>query len=64
MTTYTESEIKSRQEAVNNAIANQRLEGLEPDVRTVADLMTEALGEITMEEVRARVFARIKAGEL
>lgn len=60
---YTEDELKMRYQAVDYAIATQRLEGLELDSQTVEDLRCEARGEMTMDEIRANLFKKIKKGE-
>ncbi len=60
----TEREQAERREAVANAIANQRLEGLEPDAQTIADLNSMARGELTLADAHARLYARIAAGDL
>lgn len=44
--------------AVANAIAQQRLEGLEPSSEVVADLRRAARGEITVNEVLANLGRR------
>ncbi|MBU9348632.1 hypothetical protein KTE11_28450 [Burkholderia multivorans] len=54
---------KYRLAAVENAIATQRLEGLELDPRTIAELEQVAAGELDVSEVLRRVHERIKAGE-
>ena len=53
-------EIKQRYEYVADALGNLRLEGLELDQEATDDLMAEARGEISMDEVRARAIARIQ----
>ena len=47
--------------AVRNAVGSVRLEGLEPDAATVADMERVARGELTFEAARAALFARIAA---
>ena len=61
---FTKLELKQRYEHLKNAIATQRLEGLEPDARTIEDLKCVVRGEIDIEEARAQVYERIKRGEL
>jgi hypothetical protein len=51
-----------RRRAVANAIATQRLEGLEVDPQTVDDLNRAALGELTPADVMRRIRDRISAG--
>jgi hypothetical protein len=63
-TKFTNEEIIERRlEVVQDSIANQRLEGLEVDSRTVEDLEHHARGEITIEEVLKRIHTRIENGE-
>lgn len=52
-----------RQQAVSNAIATVRLEGLDVDETTVADLERFARGEIGTDEVLRHLRQRIAAGE-
>ena len=47
----TEEEIAANMFAVRNAIAQQRLEGLEPSPEVIGDLDRCARGQITIEEV-------------
>jgi urease gamma subunit len=61
---YTKEEIEQGYRDVESVVGSFRIEGIEPDARTVADLMAVARGEMTTDEVRAGVFARIKSGEL
>lgn len=58
-----EREIAARRAAVANAVATQRLEGLEPDPATIADLERAARGEIEVSDVLARLRQRIAAGD-
>lgn len=56
----------SRQEmyrALENAVANQRLAGLEPDPRVVADLYRVADGALTIQEIIEDIHRRIRRGE-
>lgn len=55
--------LQELQRALDNAVANQRLEGLEPDATTVAALERVVTGELTIAEVIAGALARIAAGE-
>ena len=59
----SERELAERRAAVANAVATQRLEGLEPDPRTVAELEQVAAGELDIAEVLRRLHVRIAAGE-
>lgn len=46
---------------VTNALANGRLEGMEPDREFVADFVAKVRGDLTGEQYRARVLARAQA---
>ncbi|SHI12481.1 antitoxin VbhA family protein [Pollutimonas bauzanensis] len=59
----TNQELKRRHRAVTDAIASQRLEGLEVDSQTISELERAADGELSVEEVLRSVKARIQAGE-
>lgn len=54
--------LRGRQRALDNAVANQRLEGLEPDAKTVEDLGRVVKGELSIADVLKSVRARISAG--
>jgi hypothetical protein len=54
---------KERHQAVVNAVASQRLEGLEVDAETVADMHRIADGEATTDQVVEKVKQRYAAGE-
>ncbi|MCO1345947.1 antitoxin VbhA family protein (plasmid) [Burkholderia multivorans] len=56
-------ELKHRLAAVENAIATQRLEGLEPDPRTIAELEQVAADKLDLADVIANLRRRIAAGE-
>lgn len=58
-----EISLRERQRAFDNALASQRLEGLEPDARTVAELALVVKGELTFDTVLERLQTRITAGE-
>lgn len=58
------SEMRTRQAAVRNALANQRLEGLEPDAMVVLDLERCARGEFEISTVLNNFKARIARGEV
>ena len=51
-------EIRQSLNAVENAVAQQRLEGLEPSKELVADLQRVAQGEITISEVIGNIGKR------
>jgi Antitoxin VbhA len=55
---------KALQTAVNNALANQRMEGLEPEARVVLDLQRFARGECEIGVVLSKFKARIARGEV
>lgn len=59
-----EDELTKRHATVANAIANQRLEGLELDSETIADLQSWARGEIELSTARERALGRIEAARL
>ncbi|WYX07927.1 hypothetical protein WJ973_25595 [Achromobacter xylosoxidans] len=55
--------LQELQHALDNAVANQRLEGLEPDATTIAELERVVTGELTIADVIEGALARIAAGE-
>ncbi len=59
----TEQELAKRSLALENAIASQRLEGLEPDDQTFKDLKSVVHGEFSIEESLRRVKERISLGQ-
>lgn len=59
-----QASLQELQRALDNAVANQRLEGLEPDATTVAELERVVTGELTIADVLDGVLARIAAGKL
>ena len=59
----TDQELAKRNLALENAIASQRLEGLEPDTQTIEDLNCVVRGEFSVEESIRRVKERIARGE-
>lgn len=59
----TDRKTQERREAVANAVATNRLEGLEPDARTIAELEQVAAGKLDVAEVMRRARERIAAGE-
>lgn len=59
----TEQELAKRNMALENAIASQRLEGLEPDDQTIADLKRVVRGEFGLQESLRRVKERISLGQ-
>jgi len=52
------SELEQRMLAVDNAIAQQELEGLTVSQATIQDMRRAARGEITDDEVIANIYAR------
>ncbi|MNV98424.1 Antitoxin VbhA [compost metagenome] len=59
----TSKDLKDRHRAVVNAVETQRLEGLEPDARTVADLQRAADGTLSVLDVINTLRARVAAGD-
>ena len=57
------SDLQARTAAVRNALASQRLEGLEPDALVVEDLQRFARGECEIEDVLARYRARLSTSD-
>lgn len=55
-------ELAERREAVANAIATQRLEGLEVDAQTLADLDRVLRGELDLADVLRHLRERVAAG--
>lgn len=49
-----------RQAAVQNALASQRMEGLEPDAKVVEDAEKWARGEMTIQAAVAEFKARVR----
>jgi hypothetical protein len=60
----TEKGLAKRELALENAIASHRLEGLEPDARTVEDLQCVVRGEFNVEESLRRLRERIRLGQI
>ena len=59
----TEQELAKRNLALENAIASQRLEGLEPDPQTIENLKCVVRGEFDVEESLRRLKERIHLGQ-
>ncbi|WP_183016484.1 antitoxin VbhA family protein [Achromobacter sp. UMC46] len=59
----TSNDQREYHRAVVNAVASQRLEGLEPDARTIADLQRAADGTLSVLDVINTLRARVAAGE-
>ncbi len=56
----TQQERIKRQRIVDNALANQRLEGLTPDARTVADAQAFVRGELEVADIIYRLRCRVE----
>jgi hypothetical protein len=56
----SEAELERRMLAVDNAVAQQELEGLTVSPEVVADMYLAARGEMTSDEVIANIYARLK----
>lgn len=55
--------LQELQHALDNAVANQRLEGLEPDATTISELECVVAGELMISDVIEGVLARVAADE-
>lgn len=64
MATLAPDRVAQRMFAVRNAVASQRLEGLEVDHRTIVDLERAARGEIDAKDVIAAIHGRISRAEI
>ena len=53
---------RDRERAIHSAVANLRLEGLEPDAITIAELGRVEKGELTVEEVLRNLRRGIDTG--
>jgi hypothetical protein len=60
----TKQELAKRELSLENAIASHRLEGLEPDARTIEDLQCVVRGEFGIGESLRRVKERIAIGQI
>lgn len=56
-------EITERRHAADNALASQRLAGLEPDPLVVVELDRYILGELDLGQIIERYLSRVKRGE-
>ena len=56
----SEDDLAWRMLSVENAVAQQQLEGLTVSSDTIEDMKRAARGEITSEEVIANIYARLK----
>ncbi|WP_313620718.1 antitoxin VbhA family protein [Achromobacter sp.] len=59
----TAFDLNERRRVVLNAVASQRLEGLEPDPKTIAELERVAEGTLTISDVIKTLRSRIAAGD-
>ena len=59
----TEQELAKRNLTLENAIASQRIEGLEPDPQTIEDMQCVVRGEFDVEESLRRVKERVALGQ-
>lgn len=59
----TAYDLKERRRAVANAVASQRLEGLEPDSRTIRELERVAEGTSSVSDLINTLRSRVAAGE-
>lgn len=59
----TAFDLNERRRAVLNALASQRLEGLEPDPKTIAELERVAEGTLSISDVIKTLRSRIAAGD-
>lgn len=60
----TEKEIEERRRAADNALASQRLEGLEPDPQVVAEVERYIVGEKEIGDMIDGFIGRVKRGEI
>ncbi|MGF7158334.1 MULTISPECIES: antitoxin VbhA family protein [unclassified Bartonella] len=60
----SEEEIKRRRFDAKNALASQRLEGLEPDPQVVAQVERYIIGELEISDIIKDYIERVKRGEV
>ncbi|WP_375684445.1 MULTISPECIES: antitoxin VbhA family protein [unclassified Bartonella] len=60
----SEEEIKLRRIAAENALASQRLEGLEPDPLVVAQVERYIIGELEISDIITDYMERVRRGEV
>ncbi|WP_273756642.1 antitoxin VbhA family protein [Bartonella sp. MM73XJBT] len=60
----SEDEIKLRRFDAKNALASQRLEGLEPDPQVVAQMERVIIGELEIGDIIKDYIERVKRGEV
>lgn len=56
-----DEQIKRRRDAIRRAVGNQRLEGLHVPSELLVELDKYALGQMTLEEIRAGILKRFQA---
>ena len=59
----TDQELAKRNMALENAIASQWIEGLEPDSKTIEDMQCVVRGEFDVEEALRRLKERLSIGQ-
>ncbi|WP_375632029.1 MULTISPECIES: antitoxin VbhA family protein [unclassified Bartonella] len=60
----SEEEIKLRRLYAENALASQRLEGLEPDPKVVEQMERVIIGEFETSDILKDYMERVKRGEV
>ncbi|WP_375613214.1 antitoxin VbhA family protein [Bartonella sp. AP153HLJHH] len=60
----SEEEIKLRRLYAENALASQRLEGLEPDPKVVEQMERVIIGELETSDILKDYMERVKRGEV
>ncbi|SAI73136.1 Uncharacterised protein [Bordetella ansorpii] len=60
----TPKEIEQRRRDVDDALASQRLEGLEPDAQTVRQMQQYVDGQVELADVVAIFARRVAGGEV
>ncbi|GAA4664959.1 antitoxin VbhA family protein [Bartonella pachyuromydis] len=60
----SEEEIKLRRLHAEDALASQRLEGLEPDPQVVAQVERYIIGEFEISDIITDYIERVKRGEV
>ncbi|WP_273790453.1 MULTISPECIES: antitoxin VbhA family protein [unclassified Bartonella] len=60
----SEEEIKLRRFYAENALASQRLEGLEPDPKVVEQMERVIIGELETSDILKDYMERVKRGEV
>ena len=59
-----EREVAARRQALANALANQRLEGLEPDQQVLVEMERVVVGELDISDVIRDFIGRVTRGEV